>query len=102
MVACWSDSLLEVLLGVIPALYQPVTQTQCCSRICLLTGHLVPISSKCVLQVIYNALLNASHITSKVRICSVGMAVSPCTVGHERERRGWQTILDALYVKSYP
>ncbi len=42
-------SLLEMLLGVIPALDQPVTQTQCRSRVGLLAGHLVPVTGKCVL-----------------------------------------------------
>ena len=63
--------LLEVLLSVVPALYQSITQAERCGRIGLLARDLVPVASKCVFQVIDNALLYAPHIACQVRICRV-------------------------------
>ena len=63
----WSQNVircrsLEVLLGVIPRLYEAVSQAEGCSLVCLLVIKGVATPGKRVLHMVDNGLFHAQHI----------------------------------------
>lgn len=71
--AVWprAHGVLEILLGVIPGLYEAVPEAECCRLVGLLIIKIVATPRQRVLHMVDNGLLDAQHIVLDVGVCNI-------------------------------